>query len=245
MNPPLLTKQLQVRVDGGASGAENMRRDMEMVRQCANGAVGRVLRLYWFDPPCLSIGRMQQPGDVDVEACRRNGIDVVQRPSGGRAVLHLDEVTYALVCRTDDPDFGGDVLTSCARMHEAVARGLRALGAVTTPHSVAGAASADARASASVADCFARPAAHELLDSDGAKLVGSAQARLGGALLQHGSVLLQPSRAARYLREASDHRSAARDAPSTRGLYALAGRRFDRSEVAAALAAGFSQISSV
>ena len=221
---------LPVVVDGGRSGAENMQLDGDLLRRCAEHETPGAIRLYWFAPPCLSVGRMQPDDDVDREACARDGIDVVRRPSGGRAVLHDDEVTYAVVCRVDDPWFGGDVLTSCARIHDAVAAGLAALGVAATPHA---AAVSDRRARrAAAADCFARPSAHELLDASGEKLVGSAQARRGRAVLQHGSVLLAPPRAAAYLRSGPrDH--------ATPGLRALSGRALSRDEVARALAAAF------
>jgi lipoate-protein ligase A len=177
---------------------------------------------------------MQPLDDVDLEACARDGVDVVRRPSGGRAVLHDQEVTYSVVCRSTDPAFGGRVLESCSRIHEAVAAGLSLLGVRTTPRGMPADLRRDAREGATVADCFARPAAHELLDDRGRKLVGSAQARRAGALLQHGSVLLEPPRAASYLRG---------DAESTLGgvgVRELLGRRISREELSAALAAGFS-----
>jgi lipoate-protein ligase A len=103
----------------------------------------------------------------------------------------------------------------------------------TTPRAMPANLRRDAREGALVADCFARPAAHELLDDRGRKVVGSAQARRAGALLQHGSVLLEPPRAAAYLRE---------DAAPTLGgvgVRELLGRQVTRAEVVAALAAGF------
>ena len=150
--------------------------------------------------------------DVDIEACERDGVDVVRRPSGGRAVLHDQEVTYSVVCRSTDPVFGGRVLESCARIHDAIAVGLgTARRSRPTPRAMPADLRRDAREGAAIADCFARPAAHELLDDRGRKLVGSAQARRAGALLQHGSVLLEPPRAAGYLRsgDASSERRAA------------------------------------
>jgi lipoate-protein ligase A len=92
----------------------------------------------------------------------------------------------------------------------------------------------DARESAAVADCFARPAAHELLDERGRKLVGSAQARRAGALLQHGSVLLEPPRAAGYLRGREVSLVAA-----GAGVRELLGRLVSREELVEALATGF------
>lgn len=230
-------------IDQGDAGAEQMRRDAELLLSCAAGTLGRAIRVYWFAPPCLSVGRLQPESDVDLEACARDGIDVTRRPSGGRAVLHDDEVTYAVVCRIDDPDFGGDVMTSCARIHAAVSQGLRRLGVVTTPNAMRAVTRRQQRLAAVQADCFARPAAHELLDATGRKLVGSAQGRRGRALLQHGSILLSPSRAARYLRPETAGSAASEPArePSP-GLRSLLGRHVTRGEVAAALAEGFRQI---
>ena len=218
-------------LDDPAPGAENMRRDIELLHACAAGEIDGALRIYGFAPPCLSLGRLQPESDVDLGACTRDGVDVVRRPSGGRAVLHDQEVTYALVCRTTDPVFGGHVLDSCARIHAAVARGLETLGIDTTAHAPSADARAEAIHAAASADCFATPAAHELVDSSGRKLVGSAQARYQGAMLQHGSVLLEPPRAAAYL-----GREAGR--PGT-GIRQLLGRAVTRDEVAGALTAGF------
>ena len=224
--------ELLLLLDPAAPGAENMRRDTELLDQCAQGDMTGAVRLYAFDPRCLSLGRLQPDDDVDLVACARDGVDVVRRPSGGRAVLHAREVTYAVVCRADDPQLGGRVLQSCARIHAAVALGLQQLGVNTIARAASHDERAEARMRAAFADCFARPSAHELLDMRGRKLVGSAQARRGGALLQHGSVLLEPHRAARYLLGRPV------DSPSS-SLTELMGRRPDRDEVTAALAAGF------
>ena len=225
--------RLDLLVDDPAPGEENMRRDVALLDACARGEIPGAVRLYGFAPACLSLGRMQPLDDVDLAACARDGLDVVRRPSGGRAVLHDQEVTYSVVCRSTDPVFGGRVLEACSRIHEAVASGLALLGVSTTPRAMPANLRRDAREGAAVADCFARPAAHELLDDRGRKLVGSAQARRAGALLQHGSVLLEPPRAAAYLHG---------DAGSTAGgvgVRELLGRQVSREELVAALAAGF------
>ena len=229
-------------IEGPGSGANHMRLDSELLRRCAISGLGVGIRLYWFAPPCLSVGRLEPESDVDLEACARDGVDVVRRPSGGRAVLHSDEVTYAVVCRVDDPDFGGDVMTSCARIHAGVAAGLQLLGVATVPHQMPAVTRREAASVAARADCFARPAAHELLDASGRKLVGSAQARHGRALLQHGSILLSPSRAARYLRpEVAGAADPSARQPSP-GLRSLLGRDLSPTAVAVALADGFRQI---
>lgn len=223
---------LSLLIDRPRPGAENMRLDAERLAAVAAGAPGEI-RLYGFSQPCLTIGRLQDAADVDAEACRRDGVEVVRRPTGGVAVLHDEEVTYAVVCAADHPDLGGDVATSCARIHAAVTLGLARLGVEVRAHGAAADERAAARERMAVADCFARPATHELLSPDGRKLVGSAQARRGPALLQHGAVLLDPPRAAAYLR---------RTVPQERrgvGVRELAGRPVTREELAAALAQGF------
>lgn len=219
-------------IDRPRPGLENMRLDAGLLAAAAAGGPGGI-RLYGFSPPCLSIGRLQDPADVDTAACARDGVEVVRRPTGGVAVLHDEEVTYALVCAIDHPVFGGDVLTSCARIHAAVTLGLARLGVDVRARGAAADERAAARERAAIADCFARPASHELLSAGGRKLVGSAQARRGRALLQHGSVLLDPPRAAAYLR---------RPAPGERrgaGVRELLGRPVSREQLAEALAAGF------
>jgi lipoate-protein ligase A len=226
-------RQLELIIDGHAPGQENMRRDLSLLDACARGEIPGAVRLYWFEPACLSLGRMQPLDDVSLEACARDGVDIVRRPSGGRAVLHDQEVTYSVVCRSTDPVFGGRVLESCSRIHLAVARGLEMLGVHAIPRAMPANLRRDTREGAAVADCFARPAAHELLDERGRKLVGSAQARRAGALLQHGSVLLEPPHAAAYLR------GSAGETLGGVGVRELLGRAVSRGELVAALAAGF------
>jgi lipoyl(octanoyl) transferase len=227
-----VSDELPIRDDGAATGADNMRLDTELLEACAAGRMPGLVRFYWFEPPCLSLGRMQPQEDADLEACRRDGVDVVRRPSGGRAVLHDQEVTYAVVCRASDPHFGGRVLLSCERIHAVIAAALAALGVTTAGQCTPRDVRASARELAAVSDCFARPAAHELVDGGGRKLVGSAQARRGGALLQHGSILLDPSRVSGYLR-----RPAA--GPGTAGIRGLLGRQVAREEVVTALRGAF------
>jgi lipoate-protein ligase A len=228
-----VARRLELIIDEPAPGEDNMRRDLSLLDSCARGEIRGGVRLYGFSPACLSLGRMQPMADVDLEACERDGVDVVRRPSGGRAVLHDQEVTYSVVCRSNDPVFGGRVLESCARIHDAVAAGVALLGIRTTPREMPANLRRDARDGASVADCFARPAAHELLDDRGRKLVGSAQARRAGALLQHGSVLLEPPRAAGYLR------GEAVPTLGGVGVRELLARHVSRQELVEALAGGF------
>jgi lipoyl(octanoyl) transferase len=210
-----LIECLTLIVDPPAPGERNMQKDEALLDACASGRSPGAIRMYGFSPPCLTLGRLQPRSDVDVAQCARLGVDVVRRPTGGRAVLHDQEVTYAVVCRIDDPDLGGDVLTSCARIHRVIADGLARLSVATHPVTAPTDLRGHARALARIADCFARPAAHEILDERGRKLVGSAQARRGAALLQHGAVPLEPPAAHQVLCGASPPGTAS---PGVRGV---------------------------
>jgi len=221
-------------IDAPAPGQENMRRDLALLNMVVLGESRGAIRFYGFSPPCLSLGRLQSEDDVDMEACGRDGIDVVRRPTGGRAVLHDAEVTYSVTCRTADERFGGTVAESCGRIHAVLVSALRSLGVETVP-SGGGPTGREAMVERySTPDCFAHPAPNELTATDGRKVVGSAQARRGGALLQHGSVPLEAPRTARYL-------VAARTSgpPLAAGLWEIIGARVERSVVVAALADAF------
>ena len=143
-----------------------------------------VLRLYRWSRPTVSFGRNEPAaGLYDLEAASRGGIDFVRRPTGGRAVLHDWELTYAVVL----PATGR---ISLRAIYSMVNEGLvRALGALGVEASMAGAGEPPLPPDAG--PCFQRPAPGEVT-VNGRKLVGSAQARVAGAILQHGSLLLGP-----------------------------------------------------
>jgi len=155
---------------------------MESVRAGAPPA----LRFYRWNPPCLSLGRNQPAaGRYDLDALRARGVDVVRRPTGGRAVLHDRELTYSVV--VEEGVLGGP--RECyAAVNRALVAGLRRLGVEAALQPRTG-----ARAPVpSLAPCFKEPAEGEVV-AGGRKLVGSAQWREGGVVLQHGSLLLEGS----------------------------------------------------
>src|SRR5256885_3753280 len=125
------------------------------------------LRLYRFDPPCLSLGRNEAAARYDRAAIARLGLDVVRRPTGGSAVWHEHEVTYAIAAPI--AAFGGLREAYCW-IHGRLAAALQTLGVAATL--------APDRPTASPPDrpggCFAEPVGGEVL-VDGQKLVGSAQ----------------------------------------------------------------------
>ncbi len=185
------------------NGAANMALDAATLAAVEAGEAPPTLRLYGFEPPALSLGYGQPDGDVDREACRRLGIDIVRRPTGGRAVLHERDLTYALVVPIADPRFPATVAGSYQVVAEALRDALAALG-------VHGVELASRRAAASGPVCFAAPARAELLVG-GRKVAGSAQRRGRRAFLQHGSILLDPdpARLAACLRAGEPDRLAA------------------------------------
>src|SRR5512140_660191 len=93
-----------------APGAWNMAVDEAILEFAARGAVLPTLRLYAWDPPCLSLGYAQPSSDVDLETLRRRGWDLVRRPTGGRAILHTNELTYSVSGPQHEPRLAGGVL---------------------------------------------------------------------------------------------------------------------------------------
>lgn len=167
-------------LDGPLPGALNMARDHALASSHMPEAA--VLRLYRWARPTLSLGRNEPALEVYApDRIRELGLDVVRRPTGGRAVLHGRELTYAVV--VPDRALGGP-RSAYRWINARIASALAALG---TAAEIAGASSRAAPLSAGA--CFASPAEGEVVSGE-RKLVGSAQLRVGGALLQHGSILL-------------------------------------------------------
>jgi lipoate-protein ligase A len=152
------------------------------------GAAGvqPVLRLYAWQPACLSLGYAQPYQDVDLQALQERGWELVRRPTGGRAILHTDELTYAVIAPPDEPRLAGGVLESYQRLSQALLQALRELGLpVQSQEQAQGAANPAAKGPV----CFEVPSNYEIT-VDGKKLVGSAQARRKEGILQHGSLPL-------------------------------------------------------
>ncbi|WP_352429854.1 lipoate--protein ligase family protein, partial [Thermoflexus sp.] len=184
-----------------ADGATNMAIDVAIAEAVAAGEAPPTLRFYRWDPPCISLGRRQPLEAVDLERCRVDGVEVVRRPTGGRALLHAEELTYSVVFPEADPRAAGGVLETFRRFAEAFAQALRRLGVPEV--AMAPALTPAARGDGFV--CFAVPTDYELL-AGGRKIMGSAQWRHQGVVLQHGSLPLDgdPGAVARYLRQGPD-----------------------------------------
>lgn len=188
------------------------------------------LRLYRWRPACLSFGRNQPArGFYDEQAARDLGIEIVRRPTGGMAVLHADELTYAVAAPID---LLGGPRQSYHRINAALVAGLQKLG---VPASLA--AGGKRSAFGAVHPCFAEPAAGEVVAA-GQKLVGSAQRCEKRALLQHGSILLDGSQdvVARLTTEPFDLRGRATT------IAALLGTAPPLAALCDSIAAGFEEV---
>ncbi len=176
----LAATSLRVLRHGPQSGAFNMAVDEALHDSARTGQV--TLRFYAWRPACLSLGRNQTArGRYREDEALRRGIDIVRRPTGGRAVYHDRELTYSV---TAPADLWGPLPDSYRRINRALSAGLIALG---VPASLAPSTISAPRPTTRA--CFRDPLEGEIV-AGGAKLVGSAQWRSKGALLQHGSLLL-------------------------------------------------------
>lgn len=173
-------------IDSPGHGAWNMAVDEAILEAAGRKDVPPTLRLYGWEPPCLSLGYSQPVADSDQEALRQRGWELVRRPTGGRAILHTDELTYAVIAPPDEPRVAGSVLESYRRLSQALLAALRELGLPATADEEYTQAAAISRDGAV---CFERPSNYEIT-VNGKKLIGSAQARRWEGVLQHGSLPL-------------------------------------------------------
>jgi lipoate-protein ligase A len=172
-------------LDGGwATGARQMAVDDTLLTLCGRGLSPPTLRLFSFQPACLSLGRFQPADQVP----RPLGVNLVRRPTGGGAVVHRGDACYSIVLPLSHPLAAGSIRQSYERLASGLVATLKALG-LPPPAPTAAPGERQRRAW-----CFDAVAPHELALA-GRKLVGSAQARRAGALLQQGSIRLAPEAA--------------------------------------------------
>ena len=167
------------------TGTTNMAIDEAIMHAVSSGQVPPTIRFYRWSPPAITLGYFQSLAkEVDTEACSKAGIDVVRRLTGGRAVLHHRELTYSLVAPENQSQVAGTILQSYLAISRGLVAGLAQLGVtaeITTGKK---------ERKISTAACFDTPSHYELVVG-GKKLVGSAQTRRQGCLLQHGSILTE------------------------------------------------------
>ncbi|MCB9112570.1 MAG: lipoate--protein ligase family protein [Anaerolineales bacterium] len=168
-----------------STGAWNMAVDESVLEHIFRGESKPTLRLYSWDPPCLSLGHAQSFKDVDVERLHAQGWDVVRRLTGGRAILHTDELTYSVTGSADDPVLAGGVLESYNRLAQAL---LFAVQELSVPVEMKEHEDSHTQQNLNPV-CFEVPSTYEITVNE-KKLIGSAQARKREGVLQHGSLPL-------------------------------------------------------
>lgn len=166
-------------------GAWNMAVDEALLESVYNGESLPILRLYAWQPACLSLGHAQPFSEVNTSIIKTHGWDIVRRPTGGRAILHVDELTYAVIAPQTEPRVKGGVLESYLRLSKALLEALRILG--LKPQ--ADEKYSDQKPINQNPVCFEVPSNYEIT-VNGKKLIGSAQARRKESLLQHGALPL-------------------------------------------------------
>ena len=167
-----------------ARGAWNMAVDEAILEAAGLGNSLPTLRLYAWGPACLSLGYAQLLSDVDIPCLHAHNWEIVRRLTGGRAVLHTDEITYSVIAPLYEPHVTGTVLESYSRIAHALVEALHLLG---LPVEVEERRGGPEKSPNPV--CFEVPSTYEIT-SGGKKLVGSAQARRKQGVLQHGSLPL-------------------------------------------------------
>jgi len=171
-----------------------------------------VFRFYFWQPPAISLGYHQSEQNILFDNCQNDGIDVVRRPTGGRAILHAEELTYTVILPRDSRIASGGVHAVHNRISQALAQGLQSAGF-------------DVKLNKEPVDlrehyghhpgkmaCFTAATPYEL-QIDGKKVVGSAQRQYPDTILQHGSILTGKRHRdiVRYLAESEDNRELLRD----------------------------------
>jgi lipoate-protein ligase A len=172
---------------GFNDGRFNMALDANFLFLVEERDLPPILRVYGWDPPAVSLGYFQNPKEsIDLRRCHRFGVEVVKRPTGGRAILHLDDFTYSFIALEEDIGEAKGLIGAYLTISQALVEGLKVLGveAKLERGKKEGVRSSKGR------PCFASLSRYEI-EVGGRKLVGSAQRRKGKVILQHGSIPLK------------------------------------------------------
>jgi lipoate-protein ligase A len=221
-------------------GAWNMAIDEAILEAVGKERVLPTLRLYAWNPPCLSLGYAQPVSDVDQERLNRYGWQMVRRPTGGKAILHTDEITYSVIAPLNEPRVAGGILESYRRLAQGLLAALHLLGLP---------AQADQKyplpsgSQPNAAVCFEVPSNYEIT-ANGKKIIGSAQARRSFGVLQHGTLpligdLTRITQALVFPDETSRHEAAQRLVEHATTLESLLQTAVSWDTAAAAFATAF------
>lgn len=231
---------------GYKDGFTNMAIDEAILQSVIAGLTPPTVRLYGWSPPTFSLGYFQSAGkEVNLETCSQLGVDLVRRPTGGRGVLHEHELTYSVIFSESDPNFPSSLIGAYKLIGEALKSGLSKLNLeVSLVPEIS--SKRESRPRIRSGACFSSPSSYELL-SHGKKIVGSAQKRIKGGVLQHGSILLDVDRQKLFAllnfnseedrQEMLDH-----SYKKMASLAEIGGKTFLYEEVAEAVSSGFAEI---
>ena len=171
---------------GFRTGTFNMQLDEALALRLKDESGSPTLRVYGWDPTTISIGFNQQMEDFDLRKVLEDGIEIVRRPTGGRAILHAHELTYSVVLHRENRG----PLALYRLISEGLLQSLKLLG-IEAQLSTNEVKFKQTYQHSSSIPCFSSSAKYEI-QYDGRKLIGSAQRRYGDIVLQHGSLLLGP-----------------------------------------------------
>jgi len=186
--------------DSYHNGFINMAVDEAIMIAHKNGLVPPTIRFYQWSPPAVSLGYFQDlKKEINVKVCQDIGIDIVRRPTGGKAVLHDQELTYSFIIKENDPLVNDSILETYKKISGGMIRGLSYLGIKAELVPLRGKLKSNLLVRSDKARihhldfksiCFSVPSQYEV-QVEGKKIVGSAQVRKGGVVLQHGSLLIK------------------------------------------------------
>ena len=186
--------------DNYHTGFMNMAIDEAIMIAHREGLVPPTIRFYQWSPPAVSLGYFQDlKKEIDVDVCRNLGIDIVRRPTGGKAVLHDKELTYSFIIKEDHPLVNNSILETYKKISGGMIRGLSYIGVTAKlvplrekfkSDSLPKREKSETHHSDFKSICFSVPSQYEV-QVEGKKIVGSAQVRKREIVLQHGSLLIE------------------------------------------------------
>lgn len=238
---PFRTDAWRLILSPPASGAFNMALDEALLESVSSGASPPTLRLYAWEPPCLSLGFAQEIAEIDRSRLQEVGWQIVRRPTGGRAILHVDELTYAVATPIDNPHVKGGVLATYRHLSEGLIAGLTLMDLPIEVQPETKKSDAERRNPI----CFEVPSSYEIT-AGGKKLLGSAQVRRVRGILQHGTLPLRGDisricQVLRFDRPTDRARAVKRLLARATTLSELLGREVTWEEAAERIADGFRQ----
>ena len=223
---------------GFNSGKFNMAYDIQLAKNCMTNEA--ILRLYRWKPNCISLGANQGFDSINIEKAKEDSIDIVKRPTGGRAILHAEELTYSVTMPIERDSSARNIYSEINKaLYEGLSLYNNKLAAVELESSQPDFREFYKEEQSAV--CFAVPAKNEL-KFDGRKLVGSAQRKLGSVILQHGSILCGQfhKKIVDYLIvNEENYEKIISSLNNTADLYSITGQEVNYDLLAQSIASGF------